>query len=228
MPKQAWHGYQRFCPLARGLDVVGERWTLVIIQELFASPKRYKDLLGRLPGIGTSVLADRLRKLETHGLVERRTAGAGEPVVYALTDSGRALDAPLRAFREWGVQHLTRTATPNPESQDAVFDVSYVQGLEQLANEQFELRVGETISALIFRRGQLTQRARHAKSPTLVVTTDESFMRRWAAGDVDWDDGRRTGDVTVKGKRDAWPRFLAATGYLTKYEPASKAANHAK
>ncbi len=227
MPKQAWQGYRRFCPLARGLDVVGERWTLVIVQELLSSPKRYKDLVSRLPGIGTSVLAERLRKLETHGLVERRTAGVGEPVVYALTDSGRTLDAPLRAFREWGVPHLTRTATPNPESHDAVFDVSYVGGLDRLANEQFELRVGDTISALIFRRGRLTQRAGRAKSPTLVVTTDESFMRRWAAGDVDWDDGRRSGDVKVKGERGAWPRFLTATGYLLAYEPQSKAPNDA-
>ena len=57
---------------------------------------------------------------------------------------------------------------------------------------------------------------------------NSSEVARFAYTFVDWDDGRRTGDVTVKGKRDAWPRFLAATGYLTKYEPASKAANHAK
>jgi DNA-binding HxlR family transcriptional regulator len=71
MPRNAWAGYGRFCPLARALDVVGERWTLVIVQELLKRPSRYGDLASRLPGIGTSVLADRLRKLEAARVVER-------------------------------------------------------------------------------------------------------------------------------------------------------------
>ena len=65
MPRNAWTGYQRFCPLARGLDVLGERWTLVIVQELMTSAARYGELHRRLPGVGTSVLADRLRD---HGM----------------------------------------------------------------------------------------------------------------------------------------------------------------
>ncbi len=220
MPKHAWNGYQRFCPLARGLDVIGERWTLVIIQELFSSPKRYKDLLSRLPGIGTSVLVDRLRTLERNGLVERRAVGVGEPVAYALTESGRALDGPMRAFRQWGVQHLTRTALAGTDANEQKYDVTYVEGIDQLDDEEFELRVGDTVSALSFENGTLTQRSGTAESPTLVVTTGEAFMQRWAAGTVGWDDGRRDGDVKLKGDKKAWPRFLAATGFLLRYEPA--------
>ena len=219
MPKQAWNGYQRFCPLARGLDVIGERWTLVIIQELSSSPKRYKGLLSRLPGIGTSVLADRLRKLEANGLVERKAEGVGQPVVYALTASGRALEAPMRAFRQWGVQHLTRTALPGTDRAEQQYDVTYVEGIGQLDDEEFELRVGDAVSALSFEDGTLTQRSGTADAPALVVRTSEAFMQRWAAGTVDWDGGRRKGDVKLKGDRRAWPRFLAATGYLLRYEP---------
>lgn len=199
--------------------MIGERWTLVIIQELFSSPKRYNDLLARLPGIGTSVLADRLRKLQAHGLIERRVEGVGQPVVYVLTASGRALDAPMRAFRQWGVQHLTGTALPDREPHEQEYDVTYVEGIEQLDDEEFELRVGDAVSALHFTDGTLTQRAGTARKPALVVRTTEAFMRRWAAGTVDWDGGRRKGDVKLKGDKRAWPRFLAATGYLLRYEP---------
>ena len=111
MPPSAWTGYGRFCPLARALDVVGERWTLVIVQELLKRPSRYSELARRLPGIGTNVLADRLRKLETAGVAERIPGPVGEGVTYALTDRGRGLSDALEALRRWGVSYLT---DPNP------------------------------------------------------------------------------------------------------------------
>src|SRR5450759_3964372 len=89
MPK--WEGYGRFCSLARGLDLVGERWTLVIIQELMHAARRYSDLRTLLPGIGSNVLSDRLRRLETGNLVRRIPGPIGEGVQYTLTDRGRAL-----------------------------------------------------------------------------------------------------------------------------------------
>ncbi|HEY1451578.1 MAG TPA: helix-turn-helix domain-containing protein, partial [Solirubrobacteraceae bacterium] len=73
MPTGPWTGYERFCPLARGLDLIGDRWTLVIVQELLKRPSRYGALLDRLPGIGTSLLSDRLRRLEAAGIVVRKT-----------------------------------------------------------------------------------------------------------------------------------------------------------
>ena len=86
MPPGPWTGYGRFCPLARALDVVGERWSLVIIQELLKRPSRYGELQARLPGIGSSVLADRLRRLEQAGVVARQPGAVGAGVLYALTD----------------------------------------------------------------------------------------------------------------------------------------------
>ena len=222
MPKHAWTGYGRFCPLARGLDIVGERWTLIIVQELLKATRRYSELVNRLPGMGTSVLTDRLRKLETHGLVERRPAGVGEPIVYALTEAGHALEEPIRAFRQWGVAHLTRSAGPDPGDQP--FDVTYVEGIAQLPDEEFELRVGDAVSSLSFHNGRLVQRTGSAPAPTLCVVTDEAFMQRWAAGDVNWDDGREEGEVELVGNPNAWPRFLAATGYLASYGPPERGA----
>ena len=218
MPRNAWTGYGRFCPLARGLDLVGERWTLVIVQELLATPLRHGELLERLPGIGTSVLSDRLRKLEHHGLVERRPRERGGPIIYAPTATGTTLEAPLRSLREWGVQYLA-AIHPDALAEPAEFDVTYTRGVESLPDEEYELRVGAAVSTLTFSAGHLTQRAGPANAPALTVQTDAALMRRWAAGDVDWDGGRAEGAVTVTGDEDAWPRMLGATGYLREGRP---------
>ncbi|HET9144194.1 helix-turn-helix domain-containing protein, partial [Actinophytocola sp.] len=106
MPPTAWTGYGRFCPLAKALDVIGERWTLVIVQELLKRSARYGELLARLPGISTSVLADRLRTLERAAVVRREPGAVGAGVVYALTERGLALEGALRELRRWGAEFL--------------------------------------------------------------------------------------------------------------------------
>ena len=78
--------YDQFCPVARVLDVVGERWTLLIVRELLLGPRRFTDLAAGLPGIGTSVLTTRLKQLEHDGLVRKQTLPApAASVVYELT-----------------------------------------------------------------------------------------------------------------------------------------------
>src|SRR6266545_2922990 len=139
MPRNAWTGYGRFCPLARALDVVGERWTLVIVQELMKRPSRYSDLLRRLPGISTTVLAERLRKLETAGVVERRPGSVGDGIAYAVTDRGLALGDAMEALRRWGVEYLTDPIADGRAGQ--TFDVHYVEGIDDLDNGEFGLIV---------------------------------------------------------------------------------------
>ncbi|MGW4064271.1 winged helix-turn-helix transcriptional regulator [Amycolatopsis sp. NPDC004747] len=212
MPRSAWTGYGRFCPLARALDVVGERWTLVIVQELLKRPSRYTELVARLPGIGTSVLADRLRTLERAGVVVREPGPVGGGVVYALTDRGRALDGALRELRRWGVGFLADPAADG--SPDQRFDVSYVRGVEDLADGEFELTVDGDPVTFRFTGGRLHQEPGPADEPELVVRTSSAFLDRWAAGEAGWDDGRADGEVVVEGPESAWPRWLAATGYL--------------
>jgi DNA-binding HxlR family transcriptional regulator len=217
MPKGPWNGYGRFCPLARALDVVGERWTLVIVQELLKRPRRYGELVARLPGIGTSVLADRLRRLERAGLVAREPGAVGAGVVYTLTERGRALDEALCALRRWGVRYL---ADPTADGAGVHrFDVSYVGGIETVADGQFQLVVDERPTTLRFAAGRLSQEPGAAPGAELIVRTTSTFLDRWAAGKVGWDDGRASGDVFVDGPEAAWPRWLAATGYLLNVEP---------
>lgn len=96
--------YGQYCALARSLDLVGDRWTLLIIRELFARDSRYTDLRNGLPGIATNLLADRLRDLQHNGLIE--AYDAPPPVratVYRLTPRGRELGPVLRAMMDWGM-----------------------------------------------------------------------------------------------------------------------------
>src|SRR5918995_3325809 len=95
--------YDQYCALARTLDVVGERWTLLLVRELLLGPRRYKDLLAGLPGIGTNLLAERLRHLEEFGLVRRRSLPppAGSRV-YELTELGRGLESVVMELGRWG------------------------------------------------------------------------------------------------------------------------------
>jgi DNA-binding HxlR family transcriptional regulator len=197
--------------------VIGERWTLVIVQELMKRPSRYGELLERLPGISTSVLADRLRRLETAGVLERRPAPVGEGNLYELTARGRELETPLQALREWGVSFLVDPSADG--HREHRFNMSYVKGIDTLPDATFELRVDGHPTTLTFSAGALHQRAGAPTTPQLAVHTSSTFMSRWAAGDVDWDDGRATGEVAVEGSRESWPNWLAATGYLLAYPP---------
>lgn len=96
--------YGQYCGLARALDVVGDRWNLLIVRELLPGPMRYSSLKASLAGIATNLLAERLRMLEGHGIVERRLGDAG--VLYALTQWGAELREPMEALGRWGAPLL--------------------------------------------------------------------------------------------------------------------------
>lgn len=88
--------YGQYCAIARGLDVVGDRWTLLIVRELLMGPRRYAELQDGIAGIATNLLADRLRQLEERGVVERGSRGA-----YMLTKWGQGLAEPIYALARW-------------------------------------------------------------------------------------------------------------------------------
>jgi DNA-binding HxlR family transcriptional regulator len=222
VPRSAWTGYGRFCPLARALDVVGDRWTLVIIQELMKRPSRYGELIRRLPGISTSVLAERLRKLESGGVVERQLGDVGTTVTYALSERGAGLDEALQALRRWGVDYLTNPTADGAPCHD--YDVHYVDGIDSVDDGEFGLVVDGRPSILCFSGGHLEQTAGEPDHPLLVVHTSGEFMDRWAAGTSSWDDGIEAGEVELIGPRDEWNHWLAATGYLLTYSPAGDAS----
>lgn len=99
--------YDQYCAVARALDAVGERWSLLIVRELLAGPRRYTDLHADLPGVSTDILATRLKQLESEGLVVRRKLERpANATVYQLTDRGTALRQVVDALGSWGLDAL--------------------------------------------------------------------------------------------------------------------------
>ncbi|QKW10073.1 helix-turn-helix transcriptional regulator [Streptomyces sp. NA04227] len=105
--QQGRRSYDQFCAAARALDAVGDRWSLLIVRELLAGPRRYTDLHADLPGVSTDVLAARLKDLEREQLAtRRRLPPPASAYVYELTDRGRELLPVLRALGQWGARAL--------------------------------------------------------------------------------------------------------------------------
>ncbi len=99
--------YSQYCPVAHALDLVGERWSLLVVRELQDGPLRYTDLLERLESCSTNVLAARLRGLEAAGVVRReRLAPPAASAVYVLTEEGEGLRDVLAALAHWGARTL--------------------------------------------------------------------------------------------------------------------------
>jgi len=98
---------QKKCPVARTLDIIGERWTLLILRDLFLhGPRRFQDFQESLAGVAPNTLSARLQTLEANALIERRAYSERPPrLEYRLTDKGKSLGPVLRALRDWGERH---------------------------------------------------------------------------------------------------------------------------
>lgn len=112
--------YHQVCPLAYALDIVGERWTLLMVREMAHGPRRFSDLQRSLPGMGANLLTDRLRKLESHGLIrQRQLPPPAASAVYELTETGELLRPVLGTLTQFGLHFMPLpppdedTVTPN-------------------------------------------------------------------------------------------------------------------
>lgn len=142
--------YEQYCPMAHALDLVGDRWALLVVRELMHGPKRYTDLVAHLHGIGTNILAARLRDLETHGVVARRTLPPpAASKVYELTDYGRQLKPALRELALWGARSLGP-----PTAADELFEGWLSNAMDIVMAPlapagRFEFRAGPEIASLV-------------------------------------------------------------------------------
>ncbi|MFJ9821973.1 winged helix-turn-helix transcriptional regulator [Streptomyces sp. NPDC101151] len=141
--------YDQYCSAARALDLVGDRWTLLIVRELLAGPRRYTDLHADLPGVSTDVLASRLKDMERDGLTtRRRLPPPGAAYVYELTPKGRELLPVLQALGRWGQTELGERR-PTDAVRAHWFALPLLRALEgegvvevRLEEGEFHLRVG--------------------------------------------------------------------------------------
>jgi DNA-binding HxlR family transcriptional regulator len=199
--------YDQFCALARALDRLGERWTLLIVRNLLLGPRRYSDLLAELPGMTTNLLAERLKSMESGGLVARR--GARGATVYELTPLGAALEPAIMELGRWGGRFMDapkKTDTVNIGWGLLSMKRRYRGGLRALV----EFRIGERRFELGFEPAYLSVRERDAARPDLVVSGELSAFQDWLFRAAPAPALRRAGRLTVTGNPRAYKGLLLA------------------
>ena len=208
--------YDDGCGIARALDVVGDRWALLVVRELIFGPKRFLQLRSGLHGVSPNVLSQRLRDLEDAGLVRRDVLEPPASVaVYELTARGRALEPVLLELGRWGSQEPVTTARELSVSAllvalKTVFDpaaaVDAVYGL-RVDGQWFRLAVtGRSIDITAARTAR-SAGAGETKQPTVTFDTDAATLRAVAFGREPVAGAEREGRLAVHGDRDAAERF---------------------
>lgn len=203
--------YHQFCPAARALDVVGERWTLLVVRELLFGPKRYTDLQEGLPGIGPNVLAERLRTLEAAAVIaKRRLPPPAASTVYELTELGEALRPVLYDLFDWGMR-LTGT----PRRDDAIKASYWLPAIEQYArpeglgadvDDRYEFRIGDEMVTVRVSAGRCEAHVGFADDSDVIVETDHRTFADLGAGRVSTERAIRDGRLRVEGDQAAVER----------------------
>jgi DNA-binding HxlR family transcriptional regulator len=163
--------YGQRCPVSRALDVIGDRWALLVLRELELGPKRYTDLLAGLPGVGTNVLSARLHDLEAAGVIEKRTLPPPTQVtVYEPTEAGKAAGPVLHALRDWGGRH-GRPVAAGDAARASWMLAPLARRQPKLASGRVcELRVGDEVFQIRSGRDGLSIRGGGAESPDATVS----------------------------------------------------------
>jgi DNA-binding HxlR family transcriptional regulator len=168
------------CGIARALDVVGERWAMLIVRELLYGPKRFSDLRTGL-GASPNVLSQRLDELEASGVVQRRSAGAA---VYELTDWGRELHPILLQIGRWGARSSHRpTGELGVDALMAALEATFVPDREPDLRASYEVRLGEERFSIDIGGGTIAIARGNAPRPDAIIDIDRSTLRAVVFGD---------------------------------------------
>lgn len=205
--------YEEACGLAKALDVLGERWTLLVIRQLMFGPQRFTDLEDGLPGVPPSLLSSRLRELGDAGIVGKRTLPPpAASTVYELTDAGRELEGPIISLARWGARFGP------PVNEEDVFNPQCMAlGLRWLFRPEaarhvratYEVRaMGNVVSAVV-NRGRIEVTTGPANHPDLVIEVlDRAAGRAMSTGQLPAPDARMSEHVRLEGDPQALDDFL--------------------
>ena len=209
--------YNQFCALAYALDTVGERWTLLIVRELLAGPRRFKDLIEGLPCISTNLLSERLKELEQQGILGRRVLPppAGS-TVYELTFLGRALEKAVLELGKWGSLFLPTSlegvALPSVGAIALAIKAFFHPEQARGVNETYELHLGNEILQVQIKEGELqAQQGQSLKADVVLYTDMQSFVGLFA-GQIKLDEAISGRLVRIEGDPCALSRFLNLSG----------------
>lgn len=216
--------YDQHCTVATALDVVGERWTLLLVRELLTGPKRFKDLLAGLPGIGTNLLAARLKSLAGHGVVRRATLPppAGTDV-YELTELGRSLEPVVLALSRWGSRLMAQEPREEADVRPGWAAMALRSLFESEADgpqETYEFRIdGETFH-LRFGGGEVEARQGSAAEPGVVLSGGADTFLALTAGRLGPGEALGSGRIRIEAGEDG----EAAARCLRTFERATAPA----
>ena len=206
----AEHGYQQYCGAARALDVIGDRWTLLIVRELRFGPRRFTDLIDGLPGISRNLLTQRLRDLEHDGIVVRsELPPPAARQVYELSDDGHDLAEAMLPLVAWGVRRLgSRKPGESFRPQWAALAMAAFADREaaQGVVETYEYHVGGFVFHFTVDDGSIQLHQGAARDPIATLTTDEATWADLASGNITGSTATATGALELAGDPEALER----------------------
>jgi DNA-binding HxlR family transcriptional regulator len=198
--------YDDPCGVARALDVVGQRWALLVVRELLLGPKRFRDLLRGLDGMSPNVLSQRLKDLEAAGVVAR-----GRPGVYGLTGDGAALEPVLVALGRWGRRRpLDQRGPMSPDALLLALRTTFGPAAAGDLDVVIDLRVDGDQVAVTVRDGRLAMVRGAAPEPAATVIGDVPGVRAMVYREGSVADAVAAGTVTVEGDLVAVQRLVDA------------------
>jgi DNA-binding HxlR family transcriptional regulator/putative sterol carrier protein len=196
--------------VSRALDLVGERWALLVVRELLLGPKRFTDLRAGLPNAKPSVLAQRLRELEQGGIVRRRKLGppAGTRV-YELTDAGRELEPIVMALGRWGRRlPIQPDAARGVDSEVLALKWRFDPEAAGDLNAGYELRVADDRFRIEVADGRIETRRGDAQAPDAIIEAGPETLEAVIVEGRDFADAVRSGDMRIEGDEGLASRFL--------------------
>ena len=211
------------CAAAHALDLVGERWALLVVRELLLGPKRFTDLRAGLPGASPNVLAQRLRELEGAGVVRRRKLPPpAASRVYELTEWGMELEPVIIGLGRWGAHSPSkpRDAALGVDSLILSFRTMFDPRAAEDLRASYELRLGEDRFYAVVAEGRFEVARGGAEQPDATIETDSGTLAALVYEGRSLAEALRSGDIKIEGEESAVKRFLTLF-FLP--EPASSA-----
>jgi DNA-binding HxlR family transcriptional regulator/putative sterol carrier protein len=203
--------YEDGCATAHALDLIGERWALLVVRELILGPKRFTDLRGGLPAISPNVLTQRLLELERAGIVQRRKLPPPAAAwVYELSEWGLELERVIMALGRWAIRSPA-LMQGHPLSVDALilsFRTMFSSDASDGFNATLEIRIGEDRFRAVVADGEMELTRNAAENPDAVIDADVNTLAAVVYGGRRFGEAVRSGELRVEGDQAIAKQFL--------------------
>ena len=199
------------CAAAHALDIIGERWALLVVRELLLGPKRFTDLRAGLPAVSPNVLAQRLRELERAGVLRRRKLPPpAASKVYELTEWGMELEPVIVRLGRWGARSPSkpRDAALGVNSLVLSFRTMFAPHAAEGLRASYELRLGEDVFVAVVDDGRFEIARGSAEKPDATIETDAATLAALVYEGRDLAEALSAGEVKIEGDEAAVERFV--------------------